>query len=131
MGIQPDQVDRLLRTAAIQLAEVNENRHDRERPVASPRAARLRQLEDDPPDWLRNVIGRCPQRSKSSAGVILAWRRAALAIEDYRRVSGYENPHEALGFVPRDQELKRAYVLAERSILRVTAERERRHGIER
>ena len=32
--------------------------------------------------------------------MILAWRRAALAIEDYRRVSGYENPNEALGFVP-------------------------------
>ena len=84
MGIRPDQVDRLLRAAAIQLAEVNENRHDRERPVASPRAARLRELEDDPPEWLTSAIGRCPSRSKSSAGVVLAWRRAALAIEDYR-----------------------------------------------
>jgi DNA-directed RNA polymerase specialized sigma24 family protein len=131
MGIRPDQVEPLLRAAAIRLAEVNENRHDRERPVASPRAARLRELEDDPPDWLHNVIGRCPQRSKSSAGVILAWRRAALAIEDYRRVSGYENPHDALGFIPRNHDLKRAYVLAERAIVRVTAERERRHGIDR
>jgi DNA-directed RNA polymerase specialized sigma24 family protein len=128
MGIQPEQVDELLRHAAVQLAEVNVNRHDRERPVASPRAARLRELEDDTPEWLSNVIGRCPHRSKSSAGVILAWRRAALAIDDYRRATGYANPHEAIGFVPRDHQQKRAYIQAERAILRVTAERERRHG---
>ena len=128
---QPEQVDRLLRAAAVQLAEVNEHRHDRERPVASPRAARLRELEDDSPAWLSNVIGRCPYRSKSSAGVVLAWRRAALAIDDYRRTTGYENPHEAIGFVPRDHKHKRAYILAERAILRVADERERRHGIGR
>ena len=63
MGIRPEQVDPLLRAAAIRLAEVNESRHDRERPVASPRAARLRELEDDPPHWLTTVIGRCPHRS--------------------------------------------------------------------
>jgi DNA-directed RNA polymerase specialized sigma24 family protein len=128
MGIQPDQVERLLRAAAVQLAEFNVDRHDRERPVASPRAALLRGMEDDPPGWLTEVIGRCPQRSKSSAGVILAWRRAALAIEDYRRISGYESPREALGFVPRDHALKRAYIRAERAILSVASERERRHG---
>ena len=57
LGIERDQVDGLLRDAAIQLAEVNEHRHDRDRPVASPRAARLRELEDDPPEWLSRVIG--------------------------------------------------------------------------
>ena len=55
MGIKPEQVDRLLRAAAIQLAAVNENRHERERPVASPRAARLREIEDDPPAWLTSA----------------------------------------------------------------------------
>lgn len=84
MGIRPEQVDRLLRAAAIQRADVNENRHDRERPVASPRDAGLCELEDDPLEWLTKVIGHCPHRSKSAAGVILAWRRTALAIEDYR-----------------------------------------------
>jgi hypothetical protein len=33
--------------------------------------------------------------------------------------------------VPRDHDKKRAYILAERAILRVASERERRHGIER
>ena len=115
MGIQPDQVDRLLRAAAVQLAEVNENRHDRERPVASPRAARLRELEDDPPEWLRTPSA-LPGRSKSSAGVMLAWRRAALAIEDYRTVSGHDSPTEAIGHVPSEPAARRAYVRAQRAI---------------
>jgi DNA-directed RNA polymerase specialized sigma24 family protein len=131
LGMRPDQVEPLLRAAAIQLAKVNENRHDRERPVASPRAARLRELEDEPPEWLTKVIGQCPHRSKSSAGVILSWRRAALAIDDYRRTTSYEHPREAIGFVPRDHDQKRAYIRAERAILRVASECERRHGVER
>lgn len=128
MGIRPEQVEQLLRAAAVRLAEVNQERHNRDRPVASPRAARLRELEDEPPEWLSGAIGRCPLRSKSSAGVILAWRRAALAIDDYRQTSGYEHPREAIGFVPQDHQRKRAYILAERAISRVGEERERRKG---
>ena len=132
MGIRPDQVERLLRAAAVQLAEVNESRHDRERPVASPRAARLRELEDDPPEWLTSAIGRCPARSKSSVGVVLAWRRAALAIEDYRTVSCHESPTEAIGLAPSEPAARRSYVRAQRAIGEVSNERERRHyGIER
>jgi len=132
MGIRPDQVERLLRAAAVQLAEVNENRHDRERPVASPRAARLRELQDDPPEWLTSTIGRCPARSKSSAGVMLAWRRAALAIEDYRTTSCHDSPTEAIGLAPSEPAARRSYVRAQRAIGEVSNERERRHhGVER
>ena len=74
-------VDRLLRVTAVQLAEasraaVNAN-------ARSPHRGRrgLRELEDGPPEWLTSTVGKCPARS---AGVVLAWRRAALAIEDYR-----------------------------------------------
>ena len=74
MGIRPDQVERLLSAAAIQVAKLNEQRHDRERPVASPRAARLRELEDDPPDWLSKVIGKCPHSIE-----ILCWRHPGVA----------------------------------------------------
>jgi hypothetical protein len=65
-----------------------EQRHDLERPVASPRAARLRELEEVPPDWPRNSIGACPRRSKSGSATILAWRRSALVIDDYRVADG-------------------------------------------
>ena len=100
--------------------------------MASPRAARLRELEDDPPQWLTSTIGKCPARSKCSAGVVLAWRRAALAIEDYRTISCHDSPTDAIGLAPAEPAARRAYVRAQRAILDVTNERERRHrGIER
>ena len=71
----------------MQVAALNEQRHDLERPVASPRAARLRELEEVPPDWLRDSIGVCPRRTKPDSGTILVWRRSALAIDDYRSAS--------------------------------------------
>jgi hypothetical protein len=90
--------------------------------------ARLRELEQQPPEWLSKVVGTCPERSKSSAGVILAWRRAALAVDDYRRSTGYEHPCEAIGFAPRELAERRAYVAAERAITRMAEERDRRKG---
>ena len=46
--------------------------------MACPRAARLRELETDPPVWLVEAIGRVPGRGKNESGITLAWRRAAL-----------------------------------------------------
>jgi hypothetical protein len=54
---------------------------------ASPRAARLYELEDKPPQWLRSAIARRPAVTGDPRAV-LAWRRAALAIDDYWRVHG-------------------------------------------
>jgi hypothetical protein len=76
MGISRQRVATLLGDAALKVAELNEERHGKERPVASPRAARLRELEDAPPQWVTNAIGTRPGRSKSSSGVVLAWQRA-------------------------------------------------------
>jgi hypothetical protein len=45
----------------------------------SPRAARLRELEEEPPAWLCASIGRPPGKTLR-AEAVLAWRRAALAI---------------------------------------------------
>jgi hypothetical protein len=58
----------------------------------------------------------------------VAWRRAALAIEDYRTLSGHDSPAEAIGLVPFDPAAGRAYVRAQRAIGEVRNERERRHG---
>ena len=85
MGLSRQRVAELLVNAALRVSQLNEERHEDERPVASPRAARLRELEDEPPVWLTNAIGMRPGRSKSSSGVVLAWRRAALVIDDYRQ----------------------------------------------
>ena len=55
----------------------------------SPRAARLRELEEQPPNWLRVSIG-LPPGLTTRAEAVLAWRRAALAIDDYRRATRRE-----------------------------------------
>jgi hypothetical protein len=72
MGISRHRVAQLVVTAGLRVAELNEMRHDIERPVASPRAARLRELDDNPPAWPTNAIATRPGRSKSSSAVVLA-----------------------------------------------------------
>jgi hypothetical protein len=132
MGLSRQRVAYLLTQAHLRVAELNEERHNSERPVASPRAARLRELEDDPPAWLKNAIGTRPGRSKSSSGVVLAWRRAALVLDDYRHESGYRSATDAIGAIPIDPVARRAYQRAERAIKEVADERWRRgHGLGR
>jgi transcriptional regulator with XRE-family HTH domain len=82
-----------------------------------PRAIRLRQLENAPPDWLLRAIGRIPA-SPMGPEVRLLWRRAALALDDFRRQSGRELEPE-LGARPSDPEAARAYDLAAAAAARV------------
>jgi DNA-directed RNA polymerase specialized sigma24 family protein len=131
VGISRQRVATLLVDAALKVAELNEERHEKERPVASPRAARLRELEDAPPVWLTNAIGTRPGRSKSSSGVVLAWRRAVLVIDDYRRVCGHHSATDPIGPTPIEPAARRLHQHAERAIAEVAAERDRRSGISR
>jgi len=75
--------------------------------VCAPRAARLRELEDAPPGWLIEAVGRPPARGKNASASILARQRAALAIDDYRRNHGWDSPYEGLGPKPTDDLLAR------------------------
>jgi hypothetical protein len=131
MGISRQRVGTLLVEAALKVAALNEERHDKERPVASPRAARLRELEDAPPVRLTNAIETRPGRSKSASGVVLAWRRAALAIDDYRRGYCHHSSTDAIGRIPLEPAARRCHERAGRAIGDVEAERERRSGIAR
>jgi DNA-directed RNA polymerase specialized sigma24 family protein len=99
---------------------------------ASPRAALLFELEDKPPKWLQSAIGRRPALTGDPRAV-LAWRRAALAIDDYRRVHGQGLGDEPLGERPRDCEAARAFDLADAAIRRAVEARgrERDTGRER
>jgi RNA polymerase sigma factor (sigma-70 family) len=67
----------------------------------SPRAARLRELEEQPPRWLCASIGRPPVKSQR-AEAVLAWRRAALAVDDYRREYAPGVDHDPLRDRPTD-----------------------------
>ena len=113
LGISVARVNYLLRRASEKLDEMATRRSEMERPVASPRAARLRELEDDPPTWLTEAIGRAPSRNKTSAYAVLAWRRAALAIDDYRREHGWQLNKVALGPQPSDPAARRAHARAD------------------
>jgi hypothetical protein len=97
---------------------------------ASPRAARLFELEEKPPKWLEAAIGRRPALTHEPRAV-LAWRRAALAIDDYRRVHGRRLGDEPLGERPRDREAARAFDLATTAIRRAVEARGRERGIGR
>jgi len=126
LGVSRQRVAQLLVEAALEVAALNEKRHAEQRPVASPRSARLRELETRPPAWLTAAIGTLPARSKSSAGVVLAWRRAALAIDDYRTLACHDDADTSIGPRPIQPAAQRAWVRAERAIIEVANERERR-----
>jgi DNA-directed RNA polymerase specialized sigma24 family protein len=127
LGISRQRVAQVLQAASGHLAELSERRIEADRPVASPRAARLRELEDDPPAWLADAVGTPPTRSKSASASVLAWRRAALAIDDYRRVQGYDSPTDAIGAAPTEPAARRCFERAQRTIEESRYERVRRH----
>jgi DNA-directed RNA polymerase specialized sigma24 family protein len=78
-------VDHLLVRAYEAMREILAERTRGER-RSSPRAARLWELEHEPPSWLVDRIG-LPRRASHKHGVETerrSWRRAALALGDYR-----------------------------------------------
>jgi DNA-directed RNA polymerase specialized sigma24 family protein len=129
LDIPETRVAYLLASAGAALRDAAERRTERDRPVASPRAARLRDLEDAPPEWLIEAVGRPPARGKNASASILAWRRAALAIDDYRHEHNWSSPHEGLGPKPVDDLVaRRAHEQAQAAVERLGAERSRRRG---
>lgn len=100
------------------------------RPVA--RTERLEALEADPPDWMRAHIGAPPRRGRRDVGStaeLLLWRRAALALDDYRRDHkpdlGGEPAHR-----PPDRAALRAWGSVVAAIQRLEAARTVDRGLE-
>ena len=86
LGISDTRVNQLLARADARMREMD----IREQEISAPRAARLRELEDEPPSYLVASIG-MPPRSGPKVGQgdrAREWRRLALAIEDYRSATG-------------------------------------------
>jgi hypothetical protein len=128
MGISRQRVATLSVDAALKVAELNEERHEKERLVALPRAARLRELEDAPPEWLRSAIGTRPGRAKSSGG---SCSRGGFGD---RRLPARLLPSLGDGRDRSDADraaARRCYQRAERAIAEVAVERECRSGISR
>jgi RNA polymerase sigma factor (sigma-70 family) len=130
-GLSYTRVNRLLTEANAALRD-SQGRAASTRTHALPRAERLHELERRPPAWLRSAIGR-PPTLHDSRHSLLAWRRAALALDDYRRIYGRGLGDEPLGERPAAREAARAFDFA-----RCTMERAieagspgRRRGVER
>ncbi len=92
----------------------------------SPRAERLWQLEHAPPEWLLQRLGRpvlVRDRSPSPSVRRLAWRRAAIALDDLRRAAG-PSRFEAMGErPPSEPELRRLHAVATRAVAALESER--------
>jgi hypothetical protein len=80
LGLTYTRVNRLMTEANAVIRE-EQARSGRVELTQSARAARLAELEEDPPRWLVRAIGRRPAMTAEPAAV-LAWRRAALAVDD-------------------------------------------------
>ena len=48
--------------------------------------------------------------------MVIAWRRTALMVDDYRRRVGYRSPTDAIGQTPIERGARRAYQRVERAI---------------
>ena len=88
-----------------------------------PRVARLQELEREPPQWLIETLGRPPGRTNHSANTLLLWRRAAIALDDYRgQLAGRSNDLDA---APTDPELASTHCTAWRAVQRYRDSRTR------
>ena len=91
-----------------------------------PRVRRLADLERAAPAWLVAEIGRPPrsrERRAGNAARLLAWRRAALAIDDYREASGFKQLDRGLGHRPDDANAARYYDHARKAIAALDVDR--------
>jgi DNA-directed RNA polymerase specialized sigma24 family protein len=92
----------------------------------SPRAERLWQLEQSPPGWLVERIGRptlARHRTPSPSTRRLAWRRAAIALDDLRTVAGPARFAAISQEPPAEPELRRLHAVATRAVATLESER--------
>lgn len=102
-------------------------------PQASTRAARLRVLEESPPDWLVDRIGALPQPRFDSSDTVKrrAWRRAALALDDYRTAVGTDEFPPLPSTPPADPTVRAVLQRALRAVTELHQSREPGHGLQR
>ena len=132
-GDSPTRVGRLLVNAHDRVHDIlAERAHDRE--PFSPRAERLWDLEHRPPDWLIAKIGRPlkPRRKMAGETVRLRlWRRAALALDDYREIAGPAAFESITAEAPSDPALRAQHARATKLLEAFRAETKRDRGCSR
>jgi RNA polymerase sigma factor (sigma-70 family) len=119
LGVSYGRVDKLLAAAD---AHIHEQLIARQQVGSGPpRLQRLQALERESPLWLTRVIGRPPDVTRGSR--LLAWRRAALALDDYRSAVGRSRFEEGLGSPARSEDESRRRSVVLRAMERLDAAR--------
>jgi hypothetical protein len=117
-GDRPTRVGQLVARANLEIYEViAERAHHETSP--SPRAERLWELEHEQPDWLTAKIGRLPRASRRSVANSArrrAWRRAALALDDFGELVGPERLDESLASTSQEPALRGPFSTARRAL---------------
>jgi DNA-directed RNA polymerase specialized sigma24 family protein len=85
-GVGSARVNFLLTQAKIRMREMDL----RELEPTSPRGRRLREIENEPPQYIVAAIGRRPAGNpkRGEQAVLREWKRLVLEIEDYRKANG-------------------------------------------
>jgi hypothetical protein len=117
-GDSPTRVAALVEKANARIYEIVAERGHVPKTQA-PRALRLKELEADPPEWLVNVIGRPVRRSRKLGGRAVrqrAWRRAAIALDDYRIATGLDGLDTVMRHQPEHPALRKLHAVATRAV---------------
>jgi hypothetical protein len=98
---------------------------------SSPRVARLHELEEDPPDWLRSAIGRRPAMTDDPRGAARLAKGSAGCRRLSARPRARPRSRPASGKRPSDPEAARAFDFADSAIRRAVELRQRPSDIGR
>jgi DNA-directed RNA polymerase specialized sigma24 family protein len=144
LGHTYEQIGELTGDSTARAYKLSRQAHDRVRELVeerkrvqghpSPRAERLWELEQNPPEWLTARIGSQVKLSQKVSGRPVqqrAWRRAALALDDHRQVAGAEAFETMTSEPPTNPTLQRTHVAAVKAMGEFHGLRERERGQER
>lgn len=132
-GDSPTRVHVLVGRANDRLSDLLEERLCQE-PAVSPRAERLRELEREQPEWVTNRIGKLPGHKRGHRAESVrrrAWRRAALALDDFRVAMGTDGLPELPTTVPEDPSLRAVVQRALRAVTELQCGRDIGPGFDR
>jgi DNA-binding transcriptional MerR regulator len=134
--ITGDSRTRVAQLATIARDEIAEIRTERvhARKELPARAERLWELEHQTPDWLADKIGRPVKLRRKTGGETVrrrAWRRAALALDDYRTAAGAEALKSMTSTPPADPALRGPHAEALKAISELEAEVKRQRDCSR
>jgi DNA-directed RNA polymerase specialized sigma24 family protein len=132
-GDSPTRVAQLVALADERISEIRAERAHERGPFPA-RAERLWELEHNTPEWLADKIGRPVKLTRKTGGETVrrrAWRRAALALDDYRTAAGPAGFDALTDKPPADPTLRAPHAAAIKAMSELEAEVKRQRDCSR